>query len=412
MQESNTSVLVHGDTVFVEHLTLVDDELVVLIRESDDPERALTTCAVLGARVLASAQTTVDVSIVDKRFAEFEQRLEQDVGHALALVTKLLDGYFDPKTGQLRAVLDGLEKTVDTTFDPNSKESAVGKIEALLTAATRDLKRTVRDMVDPGNTESPLGRLRGEVGTDLDRLRQSIEQLATQVANQHGQAQVLELTAIKGRRFEEAVFEATSAFVSEYGDTAEPVGDLTGTDGGRCGDIVVSLDDAESDGQPLRYVVEAKDRKLSLADALRELDTAMANRDAAAGVMVFSVQRSAPIRTPVRWFASRAIVVLDKNDPDPQALRLALMFARIEVQRRAHLRHDGVDTEELLDLLDRGQRTIARHALVKRSHSAAQRSISSAAGQVQEIVDDVDDVLQSIRRRFSCKPTVDSAQTS
>jgi hypothetical protein len=401
MKESKPSVLVHDDTVFVGHLTLVDDELVELIRESDDPERALTTCAVLGARVLRSAQTTVDVSIVDKRFTEFEHRLEQGFGHAVDLVTKLADGYFDPNTGQLREILDGLEKTVDSTFDPKSKASAVGKIEALLASATRDLKRTVRDMVDPGNAESPLGRLRGEVGCDLDRVRQSIEQLSTQVANQQGQAQILELTAIKGRRFEAAVFEAASAFVSEYGDAAEPVGDLPGSDGGRCGDIVVSLDDADTDGQSLRYVIEVKDRKLPLNEALRELDTAMANRDATAAVMVFSGQQSAPIRTPVRWFASRAIVVLDKSDPNPQALRLALMFARMEVQRRARVPREGVDTEELRDLLDRGQRTIARHALVKRCHSAAQRSISSAAGQVKELVDDVEEVLQSIGRVLS-----------
>ena len=140
-------------------------------------------------------------------------------------------------------MLGELEKCLGDAFDPESKASVLAKFEELLTGGTADMKQVVRDMVDPGNPDSPLGRLRTEVSGEQKGVRQALEQLRTQVTVEQTEADVLELTAIKGRKFEEVVYEAATSFISLYGDGVEPVGDVGGVGGNKCGDVAITLND-------------------------------------------------------------------------------------------------------------------------------------------------------------------------
>ena len=119
--------------------------------------------------------------------------------------------------------------------------------------------------------------------------------MRTQVAIEQTEAEVLELTAIKGRRFEQVAFEAVAGVASLFGDEAEPVGDQNGNEANRCGDIVVTLNADATPGTTGHVVVEVKDRKLSMRETHAELERAMKNRGATAGVIVFSRQEKAPI---------------------------------------------------------------------------------------------------------------------
>ena len=83
----------------------------------------------------------------------------------------------------------------------------------------------------------------------------------------------------------------------------------------------------------MRYVVEAKDKPMTLKKALDELDAAMRNRDAEAGLMVFASQGECPVNEPFQWFDHKALVVLDKDELDACALRLACLWARWTARR-------------------------------------------------------------------------------
>ena len=176
----------------------------------------------------------------------------------------------------------------------------------------------------------------------MKELRQTVEQLKTQVAVDQAGAEVLELTsAIKGRKFEETVFEAT---------------------------------------------------------AMRELENAIANRAAKAGVLlVFSAQAKAPIGAPLRIFGNKAIVVLDKDEPDARGLQLALANARCVLQRQLNGAGKTTELETILALVEDGQRQLACHAAIKRCHTAAQNQITSAARQVRTLIEGLDEILDEGR---------------
>jgi hypothetical protein len=228
MRTTNPSIYIDVNDVVIDNLRSRDSELVALVREAPNPEPVVQTCLAVGARAMRLTGTTADAAAVETRFAALEHRVEQGVTRAVELIAATAEQYLDPESGALKSMLDELEKCLGDAFDPESKASVLAKFEGLLTSGTADMKQVVRDMVDPGNPDSPLGRLRAEVGGELKEVRQALEQLKTQVAVEQTEAEVLELTAVKGRKFEETVYEAATSFVSLYGDEVELVGDSGG----------------------------------------------------------------------------------------------------------------------------------------------------------------------------------------
>jgi hypothetical protein len=398
--EQPASVSIDGTDVLISNLRIGDSDLLELVRQSDEPSQEVTGAATLGARVLRMTQTTVDAAVVEARFVELEHRVEQGVEKAVGAIAATAEQYLDPEKGALKEMLDEVEKSFDEAFDPTSKASVLAKFEALLSGGTAEMKKVVRDMVDPGNPESPIGRLRLEMSKEVTAVRQAIEQLAAQLAVERAGAEVLELTAIKGRQFEEMVLEAAASFVTLYGDDAAAVGDVGGSGGRRSGDVLITLNARDTHGADACCVLEVKDRKLSLNEALRELERAMSNRNAGAGVIVFSSQERAPITVPLQVFGSKAIVVLDKHQPDPRALQLALINARCLTLRQLDIPTDTTDMKAVLALIDEGKRKLANHAAIKRCHTAAQNQIASAAGQVEVLVDGLDQILAEIATRL------------
>jgi hypothetical protein len=391
------SIYIDGTDVVIGNLRSGDSELLALVGAASDPAQLVSTCLSVGARLVRLGETTAETAVVEQRFADLEHRVEQGVEKAVGLIAETASRYLDPEKGALKAMLDELGQALDDAFDPESKASVLAKFEGLLTGGTADLKKVVRDLVDPGNPESPLGRLRLEVTGEMKELRRAVNELRTQVAVEQTEADVLELTAIKGRRFEEIAFEATAGFVSLYGDEAEAVGDTNGNEANRCGDIIVKLNEADTPATAARVVVEAKDRKLSMRETFNELERAMKDRDAKAGVMVFSSQAKGPISTPLQVFGSKVIVVLDKDEIDDRALRLGLAAARCAVQRQLNgSAGKDVDLDGALALVEEGQRTLASHSTIKRCHTTAQRQIANAVGEVEGLVEQLDEILRRI----------------
>jgi hypothetical protein len=69
---------------------------------------------------------------------------------------------------------------------------------------------------------------------------------------------------------------------------------------------------------------------MPLKRALDELDAAMRNRDATAGLMVFASQAACRISEPFQWFDHKALVVLDKEYLDVQAPRLGVSVGALD----------------------------------------------------------------------------------
>lgn len=196
-----------------------------------------------------------------------------------------------------------------------------------------------------------------------------------------------------GFTFEDKVHAALGALATRHGDLAEHVGRTSGETGALTGDEVVSLNPADTAGREVRVVFESKNRKLGLRKVLDELDRAIANRGAAAGVAVFAGWEKAPTAVPFHYYGNRAVVVFDSDIADDRTLELAYMWARWEARKLVSESTDAVDMVRVGSAIDDAKRALARAATVRRYHSTAKRSIESAGTELSGLIDDVETAL-------------------
>jgi hypothetical protein len=402
----NPTVCVVDGITYIRELASADPDLLTLVSGASVPEAVVQHVLSTGARALAVAQVSVDTAAVESSFAALEAQLRALLDDATTRVTgRTSDVLNDPEHG-VSATLGSWKAEITSlltqTFDPRYNDSAFGKLDTVLRDASERQLSATRRLLNPDADDSPLSRLltgvRDQITTVLDAVSRLAELITADKATAAATAIAMERSAVKGMAFEDQVIAAVTVLAAERGDVAEPVGHLDGADGGRVGDIVVQVDPASIGGQSGAYVLECKDRRLGLKATLDELRRAADNRDAFAAVAVFSGSVHCPVPAPFAVFNDRAIVVYDKNDPDPTALRLACAWARWIVQREARPANDGIDLELIGRLIDEARRSLDRVNTIKRAHSAATKKIGEAARQVAELSAEVNGELDRIER--------------
>jgi hypothetical protein len=404
LSDTTVHAYLRGDELVLEDFVERDPDVVAFVREADGAEAAAHRCLEMGARALRLAGATLDAELVEHRFDTMTTQL----GHSLAAfahdIDETAEKLLGEETGALRSALErwleGVTTTLDATFDETSKRSAIAKLETVLEKARKEQVTAVRALLDPENDESPLAGWRREIVKTIERqgegLERAIDQLREQLAIDGAVKVERELGTQKGRSFEHVVLDEVSEIVRHLEDTVEHTGDLAGSTGGKVGDLVVTVDPNVTPRSTARYVIEVKDRTLSQNAALAELDEAIANRNAGAGILVFARQAECPVRSPFQWFDSKALVVLDKDSLDPHALRLACLWARWIVTRDADTETDSVDQVRVAALLDDARCSLKTTAAIRGSHTKAKKAIDDAGRQLGEMVDGLTEALDAL----------------
>ena len=100
---------------------------------------------------------------------------------------------------------------------------------------------------------------------------------------------------------------------------------------------------------------------------------------------------------PFHYTANKAIVVFDADGSDDSALRLAYMWARWVIRRELSAAGaDDVDLERVGALIKDARRAIERATAIKRYHTNAKKKIDQAAGQVMDLVVEVEEALDAV----------------
>jgi hypothetical protein len=388
-------------TAFAEH----DPDVVRVVGESDRPELAVHNLLVIGAHATLGASMQLDARIVEERFEDMTENFGERVQAAVTTITDTAEQLLDAESGALPQVLASLKKDIEgileETFDEDSKSSVIAKIESTMAEATEQLDRKVRQALDPAFPESPLSRTRQDI---LDVVKEQsanvmkeVRDLSLMMTRTTALVDALDKASLKGFAFETVVGNALGGIAAIHGDIVEHVGSTTGGSGTKKGDLLVTLSAEDTLGDSIRFVVEGKDRDLSMTKTLAELDKALENHAASAAMAVFSHAELSPVPVPFWWSGNRAIVTYDKEDPDPRVLQLGYAWARWIARRSM-----AVSTESELDVgrmeaaLTRARQAISRHQTIKSCHSAARKKIDEAGAHVSTVISDVDEAIREV----------------
>lgn len=408
MPTNDPVVYIDGDELLITDFRESDPEVLSVMREADDLPAAVHRGLAIGARALRAAQVSVDSAVVERAFDEMRETFRRSVEEFADEIATKADELLDGEDGKIPKTLvefrDGVETLLDETFDPNNKQSAVTKLETVLSDAGREQVAAMRRLIDPENEESPLARYRSEIVKEIEKKGEAIlhafAELKTQLAVEEAKAAAFEQTAAKGFSFEDLLEVALTEIAAGFEDVAARVG---GTPGGRGrkGDFVVTLNPADTNGEDASYVLEAKDSPKKLPEILKELDQAMANRGAAAAIAVFARAEQSPTKLPFQPFDNKAVVVLDKEALDKLALRLACCWARWIARRNLAKAADDIDLGRIAGLIEAARQGLATSSKIRTALNGSKTQIDRALGHVESLVVEVESALQGIEDEFA-----------
>jgi hypothetical protein len=408
-EHQSPQVLVLDSEVRIIDLTDTDPYVHRVLAEAADPEEATHTILRVGAQASLIAGAVLDAQVVERRFENLATRFDTSLGTAVSQIGEVSSELFGQENGSLTRLLtqtrDGLKALLDDTFDPDSKSSAIAKIDAVFDGAVQHLDGKVRATLDPDNPASALGRAKREITEAVKEAAREhgkqLQELVVAIETGKARARAAETTAVKGFAYEDVLQRGLAAIAAIHGDLAEPVGTRTGLAGTKSGDHLVTINPEDTCGAEARFVIECKDRRLSMSKTMEELAKAMDNHAARAAIAVFSRAEHAPGQLPFYPSGNRAVLVYDKDDPDGSALQLAYTWARWTCRRDLTADQISIDPGRVEAAITKARQALARQQSARACFTAATRKIDEGAGHVAALAEEVQAALAELADEIS-----------
>jgi hypothetical protein len=409
-------VRTHGDRLIVDALVVEDTVAVRLAREreqaGDDPARLVRDAIEIGSRVLDREQAGAQADFVKAEFERAALQLETQFTERARAVSEhfgtKVDEVFSPDSGHLA-------KALERHFSDGSSASVQHRVKALVDEVMRKSREDLLRQFSAADGSNPLADFKQAAVLSLKEARDVQERnlramyaqlesvkLELQGMRDEKQKQLevgeeREKGTAKGRSYEEAVFEAIDAIAIAQGDDADAVGDRTGG-AGKVGDVVVDIDGGRGPARG-RIVFEAKDRRLSRPEALRQLDAARTERSADYAVLVVPTEEELPSKTHAlrEVQGDKMFVVFDPEDGSRIALEGAYSLARARIVM-ARGEADGVDTCAVGEAVERALASLREVQAIKQKLSGAKSGIDAAREGLDSMADRVRGQLEEIDR--------------
>ena len=408
------SVRTIGERLAIDGLVVDDEAAVRIVREREeaggDPVKTLVDAIEIGARVLDREQAGANADFVKSEFGkvskEVEEAFEAKAREVAEFFGTKVDEVFGPGNGQLARELEKL-------FSDGSSASVQNRVREMVLETMARSRQDLVSQFSAADGSKPLADFKASaIGTIKDaaqRQDRTQQALLERMAQLDKQLQALRLEreklqeleverergTAKGRTFEQSVAAAVEAIALAQGDDAEAVGDLKGATG-KSGDVVVGIEGCSGPARG-RMVFEAKNKRLSRNEALRELDRGIAERDADYAVLVVASEDKVPARlTPLREYnGDKLVVTFDPEEDTPLALELAYRLARARVLM-SRSGGDELDAGAVRDLVERALTALEDVRKVKSQLSGAESSIDNARGALDAMAAQVRDRLREI----------------
>ena len=403
------SIHIDDGNLYISNFTETDAAVVRVIGEAEDRTAALHRILVLGAQVSQVTTETASKLDLDNTIGQLTSSVEETVDRAVEGIAATAKGLLDGENGQLPRTLADFrgqfEAMLGESFNPDSKKSLISKFERVMQTAAEEQTTRLNRALDPHAPDSQVGRLRDELIKTVKnetaelakRVAEVREVITSAAAASEATKAMFDKTALKGFRFEDILHDLINSQAVHYGDIAAQVGKEYGALGTQQGDEVVTINPEDTRGVTANVAWEAKTRRLGLRKILDELETAMENRNASVGIAVFGNIEIAPIEVPFAQYGERAVLVIDKDDPDESAVRLAYMWARWVARRRLGENNASIDSDKIETLISDTIRALERASQVRKCHTMAKKGIEEAGGHLDTMTREIKSTMDELR---------------
>ena len=400
-----TRIRLAGPLLLVDGLT-IDDETAVRVAgdrvEAGESLAELVTQAIeIGARVLDREQAAANTDFVKAEFERSARAVEKEFVDQARAVNDALGQRIDAAFGAESGVVPRL---LDKHFGEQSSAAVQHQVRALVHELLTTHREALAKQFTSADASNPLAQFQqsavGAIKTASDQqhahlreMNATIVALKTEVAALKAEREKDDAVAIeaergtaKGRTYEEQVAEALTAIAHGRGDCADAVGDRSDAGRSKKGDVVVDI--GAQHGAPLgRIAFEAKDRRLSQPDMVRELDGALQARNADFAVLVVPSEDEVPakVRALTEFHGDKLVVVGNADEGSTLTLEVAYALARARVQLARESAEDEVDAVAIGQLAEKALQELKDVRKVRSQLTAARNGIEGASGVIDAI---------------------------
>jgi hypothetical protein len=379
-----TSVEVSSDVVFINGFQTSEPDVVRLFNEDPerDPEELLEKLLRLGTETFRIMGTSATSEILENVANEVRSGMElkkiEIVSDMEDMAKKMV-----AETGDLsvRNVLQSWRTEFATmlsnSFDATRTDSIMSKFDEAMKAWADNQQDKVIKQLNLNESGSSLyglnDRLTKHITETVETVKSQLKNIETALSIDQATKDVKKKVASRGNDFEDLVFEEVAAISNEYRDTADNPGKTKtkGIDGNDEGDITVDINPDEARGESLRFVWECKVRSTKQSDRwlYDELKKGMSNRGAKAGVIATDEATAVGVNGEDKFFRENgniAILILDSQEPDPNAIKFAYLWSRW-VCRRDNA--SQLDAGSVRDVMEAIQRELSVVKAIKSHHT-------------------------------------------
>jgi hypothetical protein len=389
-----------NDRLVIESLEVTDERAARVVRERAEtgqaPTRTVTDAIEIGARVLDREDAAAEVDYVRAEFERHASALRERLGKALEagdqqLAERIAQSFDGERDGSVQKEIDrmlgrALEEQRERIVKLFSSEDGANPLTDFKAAVVRGFKA----LDERQQNEGEANRAR------IEALQREMIELKEREEADRRVAEEAERGTAKGRTFEDLVHATIEEIATAQGDAAHHTGDESSEAGGKKGDTVVEIGGALA--TPVATMVfEAKNKRLSKNDAWPELNACMAERDAAFAVLVVAGEDKIPsgLEELTEYQGNKMIVVLDRDEPDPLALRLVYRYVRARLLATSQGGLE-VDAAGVRDAAEEAAARLKRANRVRKSLTSVTNSAGAARQEFDEMVSDVERCLARI----------------
>lgn len=332
------TVTVTERDITVQNLILADEDCASFLRQQLAeawPEICRRGMKV-GLLCLRDAEMVSRADFVRHEFERIKNDAQLVIQQAQATVQEQLKNLFggDGQRGRIYDEMGkyiGEEGSLAGFFNDADTAKGLGKLKSLIEKELTGDKSTLRGLFNPDDKQSIYGRLLSAVETSVTNIA---TQFRTAIEVQRAVHVIEEETALKGQPFEEQVSRALESIGSSFGDRIDDTRTVAGAvPGSKEGDYVATLRTETGPTEARIAIQVTRQPKLYPKAAADEINTAKANRRAAAGILVLGKLDQSPFGVVLRQIPEGYVVVFDKETLDPLPLQLAYCAARLDALR-------------------------------------------------------------------------------
>lgn len=359
------------------------------ISKGKDPEESVAQILELGASVLQYGSSRTAVESVSSEIQRIIDRLQY-----------VSQNEYNQILNQHKA---SINETFSQFLDPGRSSSVQSQVQSLVKEYGLNAQQAMNTVLNDPNGpfvslkvqfENKIGGIEGkqvDILKDLSAISERLKMTETL-------EDAYQKSTSKGLDHEASILQIVERFVCPLKDQVVDVSKDIGLDGTKKGDAMVRINEDEIKSASTGYVIEAKDQKLTLPAALKELELGMSNRGVKVGILVFAHKEQLPTNgSPFRLYSGNRILVALGEGNVHLELEVACNLARsIALQFEKAIAED-TDIDYIYERVDKLSTVIEEARGIEKGTSIAKKGIEAIETSYKKLRDDALSIISDIQ---------------